>query len=407
MNAGKNIENPEKTFSVDPRKQEIDKLKAELALIEQSKKPIEPEPEPEPRPEPEPEPEPEPRPEPEPEPEPEPRPEPKPEPEPEPIDPYKQWEMLSQLGTLGNSALNSNIANLAQENSYSQTESEQPTALTAKHKERMTQISQTPSSEASKAENKIASVSLNDNLGINKNRASPASKRYPSQNNQSFTEPESKFSSDAQKIILSGLGVSPNHKRRGIANPLNTNDSNHKQIAIGSSAKGILTSSVAWTDSSKSENTRGSITLTEPLKSEQGNIALPKNSSLIVEVNHWDDAGFVTLNAVAIVTENSQGETIQQEIPEDSLLIRSEDNQPLKFETENSGNSNSTIDKLLNSAVKGSTRNLPIPREVGSVISNTISASGSRTANEGKFHFIEAQTPIVVYVNNPVSINSQ
>ncbi|MDJ0596389.1 MAG: hypothetical protein QNJ72_41510, partial [Pleurocapsa sp. MO_226.B13] len=187
-------------------------------------------------------------------------------------------------------------------------------------------------------------------------------------------------------------------------NHFNTNNFGRKQIAIAKSAKGILTSSVAWTDSSKSEDTRGSITLTEPLKSENGDIALPENSSIIVEVSDWDDGGFVTLRAIAIVAKNSQGEIVQQEIPEDSLLIRGEDNQPLKFETENSGSGNSGIDQLLSSAVKSSVRSLPIPREIGSAVSKTISGSGSKVANEGKFYFIEAQTPILVYVNNSISI---
>ena len=49
MNLSQNQNTTEEKSKVDPDKQQIDKLKAELALVEQSKKTIKPEPEPKPR----------------------------------------------------------------------------------------------------------------------------------------------------------------------------------------------------------------------------------------------------------------------------------------------------------------------------------------------------------------------
>ena len=219
-------------------------------------------------------------------------------------------------------------------------------------------------------------------------------------NDQSTAALKSRFSPDAQKIILSGLGVSPSKLKE-----TKNYGSNYRQIAIATSIRGILTNSVAWTDSSNPEDTRASVTLTEPLKYENEDIALQQGSSIIVEVSDFNQAGFVDLRAIAIVTRNSKGEFIQQEIPEDSLLIRGENNQPLKFETKNSGKGNSGINQLLGSAVKSGARNLPIPRQVGSALSRTINGSGSTRANDGQFYFVEAQTPVSVYVNNSINVD--
>lgn len=208
---------------------------------------------------------------------------------------------------------------------------------------------------------------------------------------------KSKFSPAAQRIILGGLNV-PQSELRNFAD---TSDS--RQIAVTSNVKGILANSIAWTDSLDPKETRGTITLKESLKYKNGDVIVPKDSSIIVEVSDFNQAGFVTLNAVAIMTQDIEGETIQREIPENSLLIRSANNRPIKFQTENLGNSNSNINQLLGSAVKGGVRNLPIPRSVGSALSRTISNSGSRATDNRKFYFVEAQTPVSVYVNTPVS----
>ena len=386
MNAGKKIENPEKTFSADPRKQEIDKLKAELALIEQSKKPIKPEPEPEPSPEPEPEPEPRP----EPEPSPEPSPEPRPEPRPEPIDPYKQWEMLSQLGTLKSSAENLNAANLIEEDVTTANSQPESVAKNSQMPGYLSTINTENQEKPTDVDNRVTSTSLSNiqNSASRTNNSSESS--FP-------------FSRSSQRIVLGGLGV--NSSSLGESNDYGlSSSSNPKQLAIAKSIKGILASSIAWTDSSEPEQARGSITLVEPLLYSDGTIALPVNSSIIVEVDDFNRTGFVSLNAIAIVVKNSQGKIIQQEIPKDSLLIRGANNQPLRFETENSDSSSSRLDRFLDNAVKSGARNLSLPRGLSSTITKTISGSGSRPSNQSKFYFIEPQTPISIYVNASVSL---
>ena len=458
MNLSRNRDTPEKKSQVDRDRQTIDNLKAELALIEQSKKPIKPKPAPAPKPKPEPEPEPKP----EPTPAPKPTAKHEPEPEPEPIDPYEQWELLSQLGTLGNSDLDPKVLISNSDKPYGQgfqpdelrssdsfageplqrlslvlkdTPSDNATCpdrgcASQRDRDRsqktglqvQTQFSNlSPSSNSvstvnreqiqqdnPEVKNKFASVSLGNNLEVSKpsaiaNTTSTVSANTTNSTAQTPVRQHSKFSPDAQKIILSGLSVSSSRLDE-IDKSLSTNRSGFRQIAIASSVKGILTGSIAWTDSSQPEETRGAIALTEPIKYANGDIAVPENSSIIVEVGDFNRAGFVNLKAIAIVTPNLNGEISQQEIPEDTLLIRGEDNRPLEFETKNSGNGSSGIEGLLGSAVKGGARSLSIPRNVGSALSRTISRSASIRSNEGKFYLIEAETPVSVYVNISIHI---
>jgi outer membrane biosynthesis protein TonB len=193
---------PTKKSFVDRRQQEIDRLKAELATIEQNTKPIKHEPEPKPIPEPKAEPIPKPKAEPIPKPEPELI----EEPEPEPIDPYKQWELLSQLGTLGSSDIDRKTAQGGQK------------TVPKRNKEDIKRI--VPSSTAN---NRVATVSLSKNLGLGQPKYS-----------------SSTFSADAKNIILNGLGVSQTQRTSKIASSRNDNS---RQVSI---ADGILTTSIPY-----------------------------------------------------------------------------------------------------------------------------------------------------------------
>jgi uncharacterized lipoprotein YbaY len=187
--------------------------------------------------------------------------------------------------------------------------------------------------------------------------------------------------------------------KSSLAIPKDTSTTN--QIPIASIVKGKVANSIIWTENSLPPETRATITLTEPLKYSDGSIALPKNSSLIVEVSDWDDAGFVTLRPIAVVTEGD-GEFTQRAIPENALLIRNEDNQPLTFKTRNSGNNNSFIDNVVNEAIQTGSRRLPF----GSVVSKTIrdNSRRARRANRGEIYSVEEDTEVSIYVNSFLSI---
>ncbi|MDJ0596390.1 MAG: hypothetical protein QNJ72_41515 [Pleurocapsa sp. MO_226.B13] len=182
-----------------------------------------------------------------------------------------------------------------------------------------------------------------------------------------------------------------------------------KQIPLATTIEGTITTPIIWTDNSQPNATRATIILNEPLLYSDGSIALPENSSLIVEVSDWDNAGFVTLNAVAIVYENSRGEFTQSTIPEGTLLIRNEDNHPLAFKTEESNGGNSIIGVIADEVVQTGARNLSLPGGLDSAVSRSSrtirdNSRSSRRSNTGAVYSVEEETTVSIYVNSFLSI---
>ena len=178
-----------------------------------------------------------------------------------------------------------------------------------------------------------------------------------------------------------------------------------REVILGTTIKGTLTSSIIWTDNSRPSETRATIILNEPLLYSNGDIALPKDSSLVVEVSNWDRSGFVTLNAIAVVYEDNRKEFIQHSLPEDTLIIRNEDNEPLGFKTEESNN-NSIVKGIFDEAVQTGTNNLPLPGGLGSAVSRTIRRNSrrSRRSNRNAVYSVKEETTVSIYVNNFLSI---
>lgn len=179
-------------------------------------------------------------------------------------------------------------------------------------------------------------------------------------------------------------------------------ENKQKQIPIATTISGTIASSIVWTDNSPLSVTRTKIILNEPLLYADGNIAIPENSSLIVEVFDWDDAGFVTLSAIAIAFEDNQGKFIQHPIPKNTLLFKNEDNLPLEFEIKESNKGNSLINGLVFDAIQTGTRDLPLPGRLGSSVSRTIrkNTRRSRRTNSELVYSIQAGTKVSIHVNN-------
>lgn len=181
-----------------------------------------------------------------------------------------------------------------------------------------------------------------------------------------------------------------------------------KQIPIATSIRGTLNTPIIWTDSFQSASTRATINLDEPILYSNGDIALPRDSSLIVEVSDWDDAGFVNLIAIAIVYEDIRGELIQHNIPEGALLIRNEDNQPLAFKTEESKRGNSIVGEVVDEALQTGARSLPLPGGINSAISRSLrnNSRRSRRFNSGAVYSIQEETVVSIYVNSFIKIEN-
>ena len=341
--------------TLNKEQQEIDHLRAQLAFIKQDTKT--------------------------------PQPEPQPKPEPEPVDPYERWEAISQAGTMGSTDLV--IERDAQTSSRSPRPTSRHSALTNQNSEYQPKSRDSQSSRL--ASINLGKIPLEEELtttATNKSSFQPAREESLSSSDTDW----SNVSADAQSVILDGLGTTRSSR----------NKQRTQQVPLASIAKAKLTTPIVWTDNSLPEETRGTLTLIEPLRSAAGDIALPVNSSVIVEVSDWSENGSLSLDAIAIVYQDRFGEFQQQEIPPKTLLIRDENNSVLKAEAKKiDRNSEST--NILNNVVKAGSSALP--REARAILGGTLNRSGRSSSSGDNIYQIDAKTPVSVYVNSLFRIN--
>jgi hypothetical protein len=224
--------------------------------------------------------------------------------------------------------------------------------------------------------NKVASSRLNG-LSLNSRIDGQKSRSIPTTN----------LSADAKDVILNGLGGSM--RRHSPTSP-----AIRQPLAVASLATAKLVTPLVWAD--ESDETRGKVILSEPLRFENGDIAFPGGSSLIVEVSDQSEE-LVSINAIAVVYQNQQGEKETQKIPPKTLLIKDENNEPIEFEENSSDDSD-----FLGEVIEQGTGALPVPNEVGSVLDSTVSGSGD--SSSGTIYHIEADKEVSVYVNRSISI---
>ena len=101
----------------------------------------------------------------------------------------------------------------------------------------------------------------------------------------------------------------------------------YKNVKLGFQITGELSQSISWLDGEQPQ-IRGVINLSEDLLANDNSIALPANSSIIVEVEPHRN-GLINLHAIAISYENDQGQLVQQHISPETFVIQDEDNSPL------------------------------------------------------------------------------
>ena len=140
----------------------------------------------------------------------------------------------------------------------------------------------------------------------------------------------------------------------------------------------------------------------EPIKYSNGSIAIPADASILVELASWDK-GFASLDAIAISYEED-GAIIQKELPKDTLLIRSEDNQPLAFKTKKAGGSG--ITNFVGGLASETARTLPAPRQVTSPVSRGIRTATRRGRGNNDLFSLKAKTSVAIYVNNSINLAS-
>ena len=102
-----------------------------------------------------------------------------------------------------------------------------------------------------------------------------------------------------------------------------------KNIKLGSQITGELSQSISWVDGEQPQ-LRGVINLSEDLLADDNSIALPANSSIIVEVDP-ERNGVINLQAIAISYENDRGQLIQESISPDIFVIQDQDGSPITY----------------------------------------------------------------------------
>ena len=213
-----------------------------------------------------------------------------------------------------------------------------------------------------------------------------------------------------------------------------------KTVPLGSSAMAEIATPIVWSENTTSSDTRATLTLTEPLLTKAGEIALPVGSNLIVEVENIASNGLAAIDVVAVSYTNSRQEFRQQPIPAGSLLVRGAKHQPLiakslgdsggtvlgqdvllgllgagsrGFEVINEPNERTVVSddgffrsstrsdrSLINGALEGAFTTTKERLEARS--EGIIEAELSRT----KIYQIEAGTPVSIYVNSFLEIDN-
>lgn len=100
-----------------------------------------------------------------------------------------------------------------------------------------------------------------------------------------------------------------------------------RSLLAATKAEGVLTTPIA-VDQGKAQDDRFTIQLAQPIKAEDGSIALPSGTQLIAQVNSIAETGLVKLQAVSAIV-NQDGQQAEMSLPPDTIRIRGKDGKPL------------------------------------------------------------------------------
>ena len=109
-----------------------------------------------------------------------------------------------------------------------------------------------------------------------------------------------------------------------------------KTVAVGSSAKAVLATAVfgkttQGRNANEEEKTFFVVRLQEPLKTLNGEIALPVNTELLVEIRSLSDRGFLELNVVKVILQDN-GNLTERSLPPNAIAINAPKGKPLLAE---------------------------------------------------------------------------
>ncbi len=117
------------------------------------------------------------------------------------------------------------------------------------------------------------------------------------------------------------------------ATPSPTTDYNNgRSVIIGSHAAGKLETAIALTGNGNPQSQQSYlIRLTEPLKSADGTIVIPKDALIATRVRSATDAGLLDMSVMSAIVREQNG-VVEKSIPDGAILVQGGGGSPLKAE---------------------------------------------------------------------------
>ncbi|MBD2559668.1 MULTISPECIES: TrbI/VirB10 family protein [Nostoc] len=107
-----------------------------------------------------------------------------------------------------------------------------------------------------------------------------------------------------------------------------------KSVAVGTSAKAVLATAI-FGETSRGKNGEGDeeknifvIRLKEPLKSTDGEIAVPANTEFLTEIRSLSEQGLLQMSVVKVISQND-GNLTERSLPNNTILVRASQGKPL------------------------------------------------------------------------------
>ncbi|MBD1853431.1 hypothetical protein H6F87_26315 [Cyanobacteria bacterium FACHB-502] len=119
-------------------------------------------------------------------------------------------------------------------------------------------------------------------------------------------------------------------EQREMGNGLSPNG--NYQVALGTSAEAEVTVPLYWEPGGAGRGTPGrfAVTLSQPLMSTNGEVALPAGTTFITEAEvSSDQSRIVNQTVVAVVYQGADGQIRQEPVTPGTIVVRGENNEPL------------------------------------------------------------------------------
>ncbi|WP_204138781.1 hypothetical protein [Halomicronema sp. CCY15110] len=289
----------------------------------------------------------------------------------EAVDPLEQWSRLSEAGAAG-----AEVALVPEPEIDAPIEAEAQTARATPISDRLESGSDSEALPFPSATVGDDPVPLPDEGGISNKEAAPVAQR----------------NSNAEvQLASSSPGAAGIIQQRPVTASEAAETAQLQQVAIGESAPGTVIVPVVYAGGEVSARGRFAIELTEPLRDINGEVALAAGTVLITQLTEILDANILRQQVVAIVYRDDQGQVRQEALEPGVLMVRGEDNRPLVAQVRNDDSGSDFGDDVLVGALSalgniGAVLNAPdaVTTATSEAAGGTSSTSTTTTVTSGQ-----------------------